>query len=73
MWVQVPMLDDTDSAQLPSSWTSALARALLAVAVILPAALALNALIGRTIHWDIAGAIAALGFVVLALTFRYVR
>ena len=67
------MLDDTDSAKLPSSWTAAAARALFAVAVILPAALALNLLIGRTIHWDIAGAIAALGFVALTLAFRYAR
>lgn len=71
--MHVPMLDDTDSAELPSSWPGAVARALLAVAVILPTALVLNALIGRTIHWDIAGAIAALGFVVLTLAFRYAR
>lgn len=69
--MRVPMLDDTDSAELLSSWPRAAARALLAVAVILPVALALNALIGRTIHWDIAGAILALSLVVLTLTFRY--
>jgi hypothetical protein len=67
------MLKDTDSAELPSSWTGASARALLAVAVILPAALVLNVLIERMIHWDIAGVIAALGFVVLTLAFRYAR
>jgi hypothetical protein len=71
--MRVSMLDDTDSAELLSSWPRAAARALVAVAVILPAALVLNVLLGRTIHWDIAGAIAALGFVVLTLAFRYAR
>ena len=66
-------MDDTDADAPSPTWPAAVARALLAVALVLPAALVLNALIGRTIHWDIAGAIAALAFVVLTLTYRYAR
>ncbi len=66
-------MDDTDAAGPSPTWPAAAARALLAVALILPAALVLNVLIGRTIHWDIAGAIAALALVVLTLAYRYAR
>ena len=66
------MNDTNSTAQLPT-WQAAGARALLAVGLILPTALAVNVLIGRMIHWDIAGAIAALALVVLTLTYRYAR
>jgi hypothetical protein len=66
-------MDDTDSTAPLPTWPAAAARSALAVGLILPAALVLNVLIGRTIHWDIAGAIAALAFVVLTLAYRYAR
>ncbi len=65
-------MDDVDATPLPT-WIGASARSALAVGLILPAALVLNITIGRMIHWDIAGAIAALSFVVLTLVYRYAR
>ena len=66
-------MNDSDAARSLPPWPSAVARALLAVGLILPGALVMNVLIGRMIHWDIAGAIAALALVVLTLTYRYAR
>ena len=66
-------MDDVDASTPLPTWQAAAARSALAVGLILAAALLLNVLIGRVIHWDIAGAIAALSFVVLTLAYRYAR
>ena len=60
-----------DRTLLP--WNRAGAGALLSLPVLLFLAVVFNVAIGRTIHWDIVAVLGGVGFVGLALAFRYVR
>lgn len=67
------MSDDPPEAQLPRAWGRAVAGAILALALILPAAIGFNIAIGRVIHWDIVAVLAVAGFLGLTLVLRYAR
>lgn len=67
------MANEEEQTGLRASWRASAARALFAMGLILPVALVLNAVIGRTIHWDIAAIIAVLGFLGLTLAYRHAR
>ena len=67
------MADTGRKTDPPLAWSRAAAAALVALAIILVLAVALNVAIGRRIHWDIVAALAGAGFAGLTLAFRYAR
>lgn len=69
---KVKKSDKATSSDAPNRpWHTSVAWSAITMAVLLFVAVAVNALVGRVIHWDIVTGLGILGFVFLSIGRRY--